>query len=76
MQTSKFRTKLQNSISASKLIFENPSEEIRSQIMQQLSHANRVITIYHMDSLWRNNDDDKYDLPGHVISENTKYTNS
>jgi len=47
---------------ASKLIFENPSEEIRSQIMQQLSHANRVIIIYHMDSLWRNNDDDKYEL--------------
>jgi hypothetical protein len=62
MQTSKFRTKLQNSISASKLIFENPSEEIRSQIMQQLSIVNLDTTVYHMDSLWRNNDDDKYEL--------------
>jgi len=62
MQTSKFRTKLQNSISASKLIFENPSEEIRRQIVQQLSVEHVDVTVYHMDSLWRNNENDKYEL--------------
>lgn len=62
MQTSKFRTKLQNSISASKLMFENPSEEIRRQIVQQLAIEHVETTVYHMDSLWRKNEDDKYEL--------------
>ena len=62
MQTSKFRTKLQNSISASKLIFENHSEEIRREIVQQLSVEHVGTTVYHMDSLWRNNENDKYEL--------------
>jgi len=30
--------------------------------MQQLSIVNLDTTVYHMDSLWRNNDDDKYEL--------------
>jgi len=62
MQTSKFRTKLQNSISASKLLFDNPSEEIRRQFVQNLSIEDVDTTVYHMDSLWRNNENDKYEL--------------
>lgn len=60
MQNSRVKSKLRNSIIASKIMFENPSEEIRSQVVQQLSIVNT--TVYHMDSLWRNNDNDKYEL--------------
>lgn len=60
MQNSRVKSKLRNSIMASKIMFENPSEEIRSQIVQQLSIVNT--TVYHMDSLWRNNDNHKYEL--------------
>lgn len=74
MQTSKFRTKLQNSISASKLLFDNPPENVSYQNRKQISNNSGFI--YHMNSLYRDNTNDKYELSGDVISQNTKYTNS
>jgi len=52
---------------ASKIAFENPSEEIRCQIIQQLSDKPRDISIYHMESLYRDNSSDKYALSSYVI---------
>jgi hypothetical protein len=78
MQTSKFKTKLQNSISASKLLFDNPFENVGYQNMKQLSYASSVVSIYHMESFYRDNTNDKYELCArrNIISQNTKHTNS
>ena len=64
MANSRIKTKLQNSIMASKITFDNPSEEIRCQIMLQLSLIDkpRDISIYHLESLYRDNANDKYEL--------------
>jgi hypothetical protein len=76
MQTSKFRTKLQNSISASKLLFDIPPENVIYQNMKQISNNGGFV--YHMESLYRDNSNDKYELCGRsdTTSQNTKYTNS
>lgn len=76
MQTSKFKTKLQNSISASKLMFDNPPENLSYQNRKQLSNNSGYV--YHMNSLCRDNTSDKYELCSkvNIISQNTKYTNS
>jgi hypothetical protein len=76
MVNSRVKSKLRNSIMASKIAFDNPSENVCYQIMKQLSDASSVISIYHMESLYRDNTNDKYELCGDVISQNTKYTNS
>lgn len=69
MQTSKFRTKLQNSISASKLLFDNYQSENGSY---QIRKQNTNGFIYHMESFYRDNANDKYELSGRTISQNTK----
>lgn len=67
MQNSRVKSKLRNSIMASKIEFENPSEEIRCKIIQQLSDKPLDISIYHMESLYRNNSNDKHALSSYVI---------
>jgi hypothetical protein len=64
MANSRIKIKLQNSIMASKITFDNPSEEIRCQIMQKLSAVDNPpdISIYHIESLYRDNANDKYAL--------------
>ena len=76
MQKSKFKTKLQNSISASKLLFDNPFENVGYQNMKKISDTRGFI--YNMDSFYRDNTNDKYELCGRkdIISQNTKHTNS
>ena len=76
MQTSKFRTKLQNSMSASKLLFDNPSENMSYQNMKQIIYNSGFV--YHMESLYRDNANDKYELCSRkdTISQNIKYINS
>lgn len=67
------RTKLNNSIKASKIDINNENINlIKNQIIKQLSEKNLLtyympyekheITIYHMDSLYRDNTNDKYEL--------------
>jgi hypothetical protein len=77
MQTSKFRAKLQNSISASKLSFDNPPENVSYQNTNPLKYNNSGF-VYHMESLYRDNTNDKYELCSRkdTISQNIKYTNS
>ena len=78
MTNSRVKTKLQNSIMASKIEFDNPSESVRFQIAKQLSNID--VSVYHMESLYRNNSYDKYELGSNfcnrIISQNTPYTNS
>lgn len=81
MKNSRVKTKLQNSIMASKIEFDNPSESVCFQIIKQLSKIESKvdISVYHMDSLYRNNANDKYELGRNwniLFTQNTKYTNS
>ena len=64
MKKSRIKTRLQNSIMASKIEFDSPTETIRFQIIKQLSkiESNHEISIYHMESLYRDNANDKYEL--------------
>jgi hypothetical protein len=65
------RTKLNNSIKASKIDIDNENINlIKNKMIRQLSQKNLLlydvynnkITIYHMDSLYRDNTNDKYEL--------------
>jgi len=68
------RTKLNNSIKASKIDIDNENINlIKSKMIAQLSEKNLLkydvsnyekheITIYHMDSLYRDNTNDIYEL--------------
>jgi hypothetical protein len=74
MYISKLKTKLQNSINASKIDYNIEAFELYKQIMKQLSNTENKnpntnpkvnksdTTIYHMDSLYRDNLNDKYEL--------------
>jgi len=66
------RTKIQNSIMASKINIDyRDITSTKKQIEKQLSQKKLLVytkieypelTIYHMDSLYRDNTNDKYDL--------------
>ena len=72
MYKSKVKTKLQNSINASKIDYNIEAVELYKEIMKQLSNTenknpntnpNKLdTTIYHMESFYRNNLNDKYEL--------------
>jgi hypothetical protein len=51
-------------IHASKHEFDNPSEAVRFQIVKQLS--NMDVAVYHIDSLYRDNANDKYCLAKNI----------
>lgn len=62
MTNSRIKTRLQNSIMASKIEFDTPTEKVRFKIAKQLSKPERDISIHHMESLYRDNTNDKYEL--------------
>lgn len=66
MKNSRIKTRLQNSIMASKIEFDSPTETIRFQIVKQLS--NMDISVYHMESLYRDNTNDKYCLGKNICN--------
>ena len=57
-------------------MFDNPPENVSYQNSKQISNNSGFV--YHMNSLYRDNTSDKYELcnRGNIISQNTKYTNS
>jgi methionyl-tRNA synthetase len=65
---SKTRTKIHNSIIASKIDidyknFDSTKKQIEKQLSQKEFHTlYQEPTIYHMDSLYRDNTNDKYEL--------------
>jgi len=68
MKTSKVKQKLRNSIEASKIeIYTKKSEEIYHLILEKLCTKIKsekeidTITVYHMESLYRDNTYDKYE---------------
>jgi hypothetical protein len=68
MKTSKVKQKLRNSIEASKIeIYSKKSEEIYYLILEKLCTKIKsekeidTITVYHMESLYRDNTYDKYE---------------
>jgi len=74
MYKSRVKTKLQNSINASKIDYNIEALELYKEIMKQLSNNenknpntnsntnNPDTTIYHMESFYRDNLNDKYEL--------------
>jgi hypothetical protein len=69
------RNKLYNFISASKINIDfNNIEASNKKITKQLSASNLIVspslsqntTIYHMESLYRNNSNDKYELSNKI----------
>jgi hypothetical protein len=72
------RNKLYNSIIASKINIDFGNIDASYKIItKQLSSTNLLVhnnnknntTIYHMDSLYRDNTNDKYELPNNNISK-------
>jgi hypothetical protein len=68
MKTSKVKQKLHNNIEASKIeIYSKKSEEIYYLILEKLCTKIKsekeidTITVYHMESLYRDNTYDKYE---------------
>lgn len=68
MKTSKVKQRLHNNIEASKIeIYSKKSEEIYYLILEKLCTKNKsekemdTITVYHMDSFYRDNTYDKYE---------------
>lgn len=66
MKTSKVKQRLHNNIEASKIeIYSKKSEEIYYLILEKLCAKIKTekdsITVYHMDSLYRDNSHDKYE---------------
>jgi len=66
MKTSKVKQRLHNNIEASKIeIYSKKSEEIYYLILEKLCAKIKTeknsITVYHMDSLYRDNTYDKYE---------------
>jgi hypothetical protein len=74
MYKSRVKTKLQNSINASKIDYNIESNELCKKIMTQLSNTGvRDTNIYHIESLYRDNVNDKYELS--KLQQNPKIKN-
>jgi hypothetical protein len=71
MKKSRVKTRLQNSIMASKIDFDSPSEVVRFQIEKQLSKqlSSMDVSVYHMESLYRDNTNDKYELEQRFLQQ-------